>query len=78
VPIAFVCITTGPASTVEVLQKVRAIEGVEEATVTYGIYDVVAKVKGDTLSKLKEIITKRIRKIENVQKTFTMIAIRSE
>ena len=76
--IAFVCITTESASMVEVLHKVRAIEGVEEAVMTYGIYDIVAKVKGDTLGKLKEIITKRIRKIENVRKTRTMIVIKSE
>ena len=70
--------TTKPESIVEVLQKVRAIEGVEEATMVYGIYDVVAKVKGDTLSKLKEIITKRIRKIENVRTTLTMMVVKSE
>jgi hypothetical protein len=30
-PIAFVCITTEPASMVEVLKEVRAVDGVEEA-----------------------------------------------
>ena len=63
---------------VEVLQKVRAIEGVEQAEMTYGVYDVVAKVKGDTIGKLKEIITNRIRKIKNVQRTRTMMAVESK
>jgi DNA-binding Lrp family transcriptional regulator len=78
VAIAFVCITTEPASMAEVLQKVRAIDGVEQAVMTYGVYDVVAKVKGDTIGKLKEIITSRIRKIKNVQRTLTMMTVESK
>ena len=75
---AFVCINTEPASMAEVLQKVKAIEGVEEASMVYGVYDVVAKVKGDTFDKLEEIITERIRKIENVQSTVTLMVVGSE
>jgi DNA-binding Lrp family transcriptional regulator len=63
---------------VEVLQKVRVIEGVEEASMVYGIYDIVAKVKGDTTDRIKKDITKRIRRIENVQRTLTMIVVKSE
>ena len=75
--IAFVCITTEPASMVEVLQKVRAIEGVEQAEMTYGVYDIVVKVKGDTIGKLKKSITS-IRRIDKVQTTLTMMVIESE
>ena len=56
-PTAFVCITTEPASMVEVLKEVRAVAGVEEAEMVYGLYDIVAKVKGETMDKLKQIIT---------------------
>jgi DNA-binding Lrp family transcriptional regulator len=78
VEIAFVCLTTEPDSMVEVLQKVRAIDGVEQAVMTYGVYDVVAKLKGDTVGKLKQIITNRIRKIKNVRRTRTMMAVESK
>ena len=74
-PIAFVCITTEPASMVEVLKEVRAVNGVEEAQMVYGIYDIVAKVKGNTIDTLKEIITKRIRKIDKVRTTLTMMVV---
>jgi DNA-binding Lrp family transcriptional regulator len=40
--IAFVCITTEPASMVEVLKALKAVEGVEEAEMVYGIYDIIA------------------------------------
>ena len=77
-PIAFVCITTEPASMVEVLKEVRAVEGVEEAEMVYGIYDVVAKVKGETMDNLKQIITERIRRIDKVRTTLTMMVVESE
>jgi len=77
-PTAFVCITTEPASMVEVLKEVKAVEGVEEAEMVYGIYDVVAKVKGETMDKLKQIITEHIRRIDKVRTTLTMMVVESE
>jgi DNA-binding Lrp family transcriptional regulator len=77
-PVAFVCLTTEPASMVEVLKEIRAIEGVEEAQMVYGVYDIVAKVKGETMDKLKQIITRHIRKIGNVRTSLTMMVVESE
>ena len=45
---AFVFINTEPASMPEVLKKVRAIEGVGEAEMLYGVYDIVAKLAAPT------------------------------
>ncbi len=77
-PVAFVCITTEPASMVEVLKEVRAVEGVEEAQMVYGVYDIVAKVNGETMDKLKRIITEHIRRIDKVRTTLTMMVIESK
>jgi DNA-binding Lrp family transcriptional regulator len=78
VPTAFVFITTEPASMPEVLKEVRAIEGVEEAEMVYGVYDIVAKVKVETMDKLKQIITYHIRRIDKVLTTQTLMVIRQE
>lgn len=75
---AFVFITTEPDSMVEVLKKVRTVEGVEEAEMVYGLYDIVVKIKGDTMDKLKGTITKGIRRIENVRQTLTMMVVEPE
>ena len=77
-PTAFVCITTEPASMVEVLKEVRAVAGVEEAEMVYGLYDIVAKVKGETMDKLKQIITEHIRRIDKVQTSLTMLVIEAK
>ena len=75
-PTAFVCVTTDPASMVEVLEKVREVEGVVEADMFYGIYDIIAEVKGDSVESLKKIITEHIRRIEKVVTTTTMMVVK--
>jgi DNA-binding Lrp family transcriptional regulator len=59
----------------EVLEKVKAVEGVEEAEMVYGIYDIVAKVKTETMDQLKQIITYKIRRLDKVRETQTLLVI---
>ena len=77
-PTAFVLINTEPASMPDVLKKVKAVEGVEEAEMVYGVYDIVAKVKTDTMDNLKHIITYNIRRLDKVSATQTMLVIPQE
>jgi len=77
-PTAFVFINTEPASMPEVLNEVRAIEGVEEAEMVYGVYDIVAKLKAETMDTLKQILTYRLRKIDKVLATQTLLVVRQE
>jgi len=74
-PIAFVLINAEIGSEGDVLKELRKIEGVEEAYSVYGVYDVIAKVKADSMDKLKDIVTWRIRRLEKVRSTLTMIVI---
>lgn len=74
-PIAFVLINTEIGSESEVLEALKKIDAVEEAYMVYGVYDVVAKVKDDTMDKLKEIVTWHIRRLDKVRSTLTMIVI---
>ena len=77
-PTAFVFINTEPASMLEVLKKIRAVEGVEEAEMLYGIFDIVVKVKTVTMDQLKHIITYKIRAIANVLTTNTQLVVRQK
>ena len=73
--LAFVFISTEPASLPDVLKKVRALEGVEEAEMLYGVYDIIAKVKAETVDNLKHIITHNIRGLDKVKATQTLLVI---
>jgi DNA-binding Lrp family transcriptional regulator len=75
---AFVLINTEIGSESEVLEQIRKIDAVEESYIVYGVYDVVAKVSADTMEKLKEIVTWKIRRLDKVRSTLTMIMIEGQ
>jgi len=58
-----------------IVKKLKAVSNVKEAYMVYGVYDIVAKVAADTMDKLKEIITWKIRRLNKVKSTLTMIVI---
>ena len=72
---AFVLITTEMGSESEVLDELKKIDAVKESYMVYGVYDVVAKVGADTMEKLKEIVTWKVRRLDKVRSTLTMIVI---
>ncbi len=74
-PTAFVLINTEIGSESDVLKELKKVEGVEEASAVYGVYDIVARVKGEAMDKLKEIVTWRIRRLDKVRSTLTMIVV---
>ena len=74
-PTAFVLITTEIGSESDVLKDLKKIEGIEETSAVYGVYDKVARVRAETMDKLKEIVTWRIRRLDKVRSTLTMIVV---
>lgn len=74
-PIAYVLLTVEPGKEEEVMAKLKQIDEVEEAHRVYGVYDTIVKVNAPSPEKLKEIITWKIRKIENVKSTLTMLVV---
>ena len=53
----------------------KKIRGVVEAFAVYGVYDIIARVKAETMDELKEIVMARIRKVKDVRSTLTFIRI---
>ncbi len=74
-PLAFVLINAEIGSEDEVVAELRKIGNVKESYVVYGVYDIVAKVEADSMDKLKEIVTWKIRRLDRVRSTLTMIVV---
>ena len=74
-PKAFALINTEIGSESDVLKEIKKIEGVEEALAVYGTYDIIAKVSAATQEELKEIVSWKIRRVDKVRATLTMIAL---
>ncbi len=74
-PTAFVLINTEIGSEADVLKDLKKVEGVEEAYAVYGVYDIIARVTANTMDRLKEIVTWRVRRLDKVRSTLTMIVV---
>jgi len=73
-PTAFVMINTESGSEKEVLDEIRKIDAVKESYITYGVYDMLAKISADTMDKLNEIVT-WVRMLDKIRATITLIVI---
>ena len=73
--LAFVLINAETGWEDEVVKQVRKISNVKESYAVYGVYDIIAKVEAETMVNLKEIITEKIRKLDKVRSTLTLIEI---
>ena len=74
-PMAFVLINAEIGSEEEVIKELKKVEGVIDAFIVYGVYDVVAKIRADTMDRLKDIVTWHVRRLNKVRSTLTMIVI---
>ncbi len=74
-PLAFVLINAEIGSEDEVLKELRKMPNVKESYSVYGVYDVVAKVEAETMDKLKEVVTWKVRRLNKVRSTLTMIVV---
>ena len=72
-PRAYVLFSVGSGSEDHVLKEIKAMEGFQEAYVSYGVYDLIVKIKTDSMEQLKELVSHRLRLIANVRSTLTLI-----
>jgi len=73
--VAYVLVNIESGSENEVLDKLASIDEVKEVYFVYGVYDIVVKIEAENVDKIKEIVTWRIRRLDKVRSTVTMIAM---
>jgi len=73
--VAFLFINADIGAEDKVVVELRKIANVKEAYVTYGVYDIVVRIEAESLEKLKEIVTSKIRQLANVRSTLTTIVV---
>ena len=70
---AYVLITTEYGYQQEVCNNLISIPEVKEAYKLHGIYDLIVDIEADDFEYLKEIIQRRIRCLDKVRSTITLI-----
>ncbi len=71
-PAAYVLLNTEIGAEQDVLKALRSTEGVQEAFNLLGIYDVIARVKADTMDNLTQIINEKLH-ISKVHNKLTIV-----
>ncbi|MCK5403216.1 Lrp/AsnC ligand binding domain-containing protein [Candidatus Bathyarchaeota archaeon] len=71
--IAYVLINTEIGTIQEVLESIKKIKEIREAYALFGVYDIMTKVEAESTQQLKKIVTLKIRHIDKVRSTLTMI-----
>ena len=57
------------------LKNIKAIPEVQEANQLYGAYDIIAKIKTETMQYLKYTINSSIRGLDNIRSVITLMCI---
>ena len=75
---AYVLINCELGSEELIIQQLKNIDDVSEVHGTFGAYDVLAKIESPTVETLREIITWKIRKIDQIRSTLTLMGIEGQ
>jgi len=83
VPTAYVLLNSDLGNDESIINEVKEILDVEsevnyEVQGVYGVYDIILKISVDNPEALRSIITNKIRKINKVQSTLTMMVIEEQ
>jgi len=72
---ALVLITVDSGTDTEVVEELKKVSNIKEIYEVYGAYDIIAMVEGDSNAKIKETVFNKIRRLEHVKSTLTMMIV---
>jgi DNA-binding Lrp family transcriptional regulator len=72
---AYVLINCDLGSEDKIISDLRKLEHIKDAVGTFGAYDMVAKVEAETSEQLRETVTWKIRKMDKVRSTLTLMEV---
>ena len=74
---AYVMIKTAAGKSEALLGSISAVEGVEEAHIVAGQYDIIAEAVGEKVYDVMQSVSREIRGLEGVSDTRTYICMES-
>ena len=72
---AFVLINCELGSEEHVISELKTFSDVKEVQGTFGAYDIIVEISSESIEKIREAITWKIRKIEKIRSTLTLTKI---
>ena len=75
---AYILINCEIGSEDEVITALKNIDSIKEVHGTFGDYDILAKIESNQVEDLRETITWKIRKIDKIRSTLTLMGIEGQ
>ena len=75
---AYVLINCELGSEESIISQLKNLDGIIEVHGTFGAYDILAKIESSTVEALRETITWKIRKIDKIRSTLTLMGIEGQ
>tara|TARA_B110001454_G_scaffold62366_1_gene60708 strand:+ start:202 stop:444 length:243 start_codon:yes stop_codon:yes gene_type:complete len=75
---AFVLINCELGSEEEIILELKTFSDVKEVQGTFGAYDIIAKISSESVEKIRETISWKIRKIEKIRSTLTLTKVEGQ
>jgi len=74
-PLAYVLINVKPSKEKELLEGLRKLDGIIDARIVMGEFDILVTLERTTMKELNKIITSELRYLDNVESTQTLMAV---
>jgi len=75
---AYILINCEIGSEEQVITALKNLDSVKEVHGTFGAYDILAKIESPQVEDLRETITWKIRKIDKIRSTLTLMGIEGQ
>jgi len=75
---AYVLVNCDLGFDTEIIDEIKQLEDVKEVHGVFGTYDILAKVESDNVENLRDLITWKIRKLNRVRSTLTLMTIKGQ
>ncbi len=75
---AFVLMNAELGKETQIVNELEKISNVKEVYPVYGVYDVLMVIESDSMEALRETITSKVRKLDGIKSTLTMIIVKEQ
>ena len=75
---AFVLINCELGSEEKIISELKTFSDVTNVQGTFGAYDIIVEVASESVEKIRETITWKIRKIDKIRSTLTLMKVEGQ
>ena len=75
---AFILINCELGSEKKIISELKTFSDVKEVQGTFGAYDIIIKISSESIEKIRETISWKIRKIKKIRSTLTLTKVEGQ